>query len=390
MSLRLNYDRKECVSMYSVFYKIYNNTWIKSIRQGLLKVQPIILINCMLIIMLNIDYKMYNEHMTKLLSSNWKNIFQDMYNSMYMLTKILIIISISSQLAKVRINEKTSTKYIGNKLSTNIVGFVGITSAFIFDSFFNTSNSINIDANWTLISIIISIVFSEIYIKIHYYILDRKKNASSSYNRIVRQSFYAIWPATITIIILIVTTFIFKNMYLYIVNTLNNAIIYGDNGFFNDIKYIFLANAFWVIGGHGGDLIIHEVTFNRLPVDTFCNIGGSGSTMCLIIAILIYSVDKYSKKIAKISIIPSIFNINETIMYGLPILFNPIYIIPFILVPIVSYITSYIAMEYGIIEIVNTNISWIDPIISNAYKLTGSFGGIIVQVINIFIGVVIY
>ncbi|MGL4796422.1 MAG: EAL domain-containing protein, partial [Paraclostridium sp.] len=104
----------------------------------------------------------------------------------------------------------------------------------------------------------------------------------------------------------------------------------------------------------------------------------------------IYSVDKYSKKIAKISIIPSIFNINETIMYGLPILFNPIYIIPFILVPIVSYITSYTAMEYGIIEIINNNVTWIDPIVLNAYELTGSYGGVILQVINIFIGVIIY
>ena len=118
--------------------------------------------------------------------------------------------------------------------------------------------------------------------------------------------------------------------------------------------------------------------------------GGHGNTICLIIALIIYSTNKYSKKIAQISIIPSVFNINETIIYGLPILFNSIYVIPFIFVPIVSYVVSYIALQVGFMEIVNTNISWIDPIIYNAYELTGGYSGVIVQLINISIGVAIY
>ncbi|MGL5348865.1 MAG: EAL domain-containing protein [Peptostreptococcaceae bacterium] len=383
-------------SMYLTTYKIYNNTWIKSIRYGLLKVQPIILINCILILMLNIDSEIYNKSMEGLLASNWKVIVDQIYNSLYKIMKILTIISVCSELAKIRVSKKSNINYMGNNISINIVGFIGITAALIFnnilkiDNVFELSSSVIIDANWTLISIVIGIVSSEIYIKVYYYILETKKDLINSYDKVVRLSFLSILPSIITITLLVIITFLIKDEYLYVLNKLNDTIIYGTNGFFNDLKYIFLNNALWTIGGHGGDLIIHQSSFNRLYVDTFSSIGGSGNTICLIIAIIIYSTNKYSKKIAKISIIPSVFNINETIMYGLPILFNPIYIIPFIIVPIVSYIVSYVLVQVGFMEIVNTNISWIDPIIYNAYELTGGYSGIIVQLINISVGVAIY
>ena len=121
------------------------------------------------------------------------------------------------------------------------------------------------------------------------------------------------------------------------------------------------------------------------------NMGGAGSSICLIIAIILYSANKYSKRISVISIIPSIFNINETITYGLPILFNPIYIVPLTLTPIVLYAIAQGAFVLGLVEIVNNmDMSWIHPVLFNAYKLTGGFSGLILQIINIIVGVAIY
>ncbi|WP_438648224.1 EAL domain-containing protein [Romboutsia sp.] len=378
------------------FYKSYNNIWIKSIRRGLLKVQPLILINCILLIILNIDNNYYIDLMTKVISDNWKDIFQQIYSSLYSITKILIIISISGELAKIRRHEKRYIKYMGNSISENIVGIIGVTSAFIFsnivtmDGALGTGSNVIISSNWTMISIIVSIISSEVYIKIYYYILENKKNLVNNYDKVVRQSILAILPSIITVLIVMCVAFLIDSLYLNKIDLIDKITIHGSNNILNDIKYILIKNTLWIIGAHGGDLIIHGESFNRLYVDTFTNMGGAGSSICLIIAIILYSTNKYSKKISVISMIPSIFNINEIITYGLPILFNPIYIIPFILVPINLYITSHIAIEVGFIEMVNTNISWIDPIIFNAYKLTGGFNGLLVQVINIIIGVAIY
>lgn len=382
--------------MSTFFYKIYNSIYIKSIRRGLLKVQPIILINCIFIIILNIDNDTFMNVMKIMINDNWKNMFSEIYNSLYTLSKALIIISICSELAKIRINEKQDIKYLGNSVNSNMVGFIGLTSAITFSSIFTmesvvgTGSSVIIAANWTLLATVVSIVFSEIYIKIYYYMLDTRKSLVNSYERVVRQSILAILPSVLTIVIAICVAFLIDSFYFSQINGLDKITIYGGNSFLNDIKYIFAKNALWMIGGHGGDLIIHDQSFNRLYVDTFTNMGGAGSSICLIIAVILYSGNKYSKKISVISIIPSLFNINEIITYGLPILFNPIYVVPLTVTPIVLYAISQVAFKLGLVQIVNTDMSWTYPILFNAYKLTGGFSGLILQIINIVVGVIIY
>ncbi|MGL5354004.1 MAG: PTS transporter subunit EIIC, partial [Clostridium sp.] len=334
--------------------------------------------------------------MKVIINDNWEGMFNEIYNSLYMLSKALIVISICSELAKIRAYEKQDTKYKGNSVSPNMVGFIGLTSAIAFSSIFtmesvvDTGSSIIIAANWTLLAIVVSIIFSEVYIKIYYYILDSRKSLINSYDKVVRQSISAILPSVLTIIIAISVALLIESFYFSEINGIDKITIHGGNSFFNDIKYIFIKNALWIIGGHGGDLIVHGDSFNRLYVDTFSNMGGGGSTICLIIAILLYSKNKYSKKISVISIIPSIFNINETITYGLPILFNPIYIVPLTLTPIVLYAIAQGAFNFGLVEVVNTDMSWTHPILFNAYKLTGGFSGVILQSINIIVGVIIY
>ncbi|MGL5540610.1 MAG: EAL domain-containing protein [Erysipelotrichaceae bacterium] len=386
---------KRC-TMSTIFYSIYNSIYIKSIRRGLLKVQPIILINCIFIIVLNINDATFMNFMAAVIGDQWKGMFNEIYNALFMLSKALIIISICYELANIRVHQKQDIKYMGNGVSSSIVGFVGLASAITFTSIFtldsvsNTGSSVIIAANWTLLAIVVSILFSEVYIKIYYYMLDHRKNLINSYERSVRQSILAIAPLILTIGITIFVAMLIDAVYLSEFDGIGTITIHGSNSFLNDIKYIFIKNALWMVGGHGGDLIIHDHSFNRLYVDTFTNMGGAGSTICLIIAVIAYSSNKYSKKISIISIIPSFFNINEIITYGLPILFNPIFVIPLTLTPIVQYGIAQVAFELGIVSIVNTDMSWTYPVLFNAFKLTGGFSGLLLQVTNIIVGVLIY
>ncbi|MGL4737473.1 MAG: EAL domain-containing protein [Cellulosilyticaceae bacterium] len=389
-------DVKEKTLMSKYFYQIYKSIYIKSIRRGLLKVQPIILINCIFIIILNIESEIFMDIMKISIGDQWKEILREVYNSLYMLSKMLIIISICSELAKIRIYEKQDIKYMGNGVSSNMVGFIGLASAVAFSSIFtmqsaiDTGSSTIIAANWTLLAIVVGILFSEVYIKIYYEMLDRRRSLTNSYDKAVRQSVLAIIPSVLTIITVICVAFLIDSVFADAIYDMGQITIHGANSFINDIRYIFIKNVLWIIGGHGGDLIVHDASFNRLYVDTFTNMGGAGSTICLIIAILVYSRNKYSKKISVISIIPSTFNINETLTYGLPILFNPIYVVPLTVTPIVLYIIAQVAFELGLVEVVNTDMSWTYPVLLNAYKLTGGLGGMILQVINMIVGVMIY
>lgn len=76
--------------------------------------------------------------------------------------------------------------------------------------------------------------------------------------------------------------------------------------------------------------------------DTFANMGGSGMTLGLIIAIFIVSKRKDYRAVAKLAIVPGLFNINEPLMFGLPIVLNPILAIPFVLTPVINIWVGYL------------------------------------------------
>ena len=103
------------------------------------------------------------------------------------------------------------------------------------------------------------------------------------------------------------------------------------------------------------------VTYSGL-FDGFAAYGGSGATLGLIIAILLFSKAKEHKSIAKLSLAPGIFNINEMVIFGLPIVLNPIYMIPFILTPLVGEMIGYLSIAvFKIIPPIAFQVPWTTP-----------------------------
>ena len=126
-------------------------------------------------------------------------------------------------------------------------------------------------------------------------------------------------------------------------------------------------------------------------VDGFANYGGSGCTLGLIIAILIFSRMKDQKDIAKLSIGPGLFNINESVIFGLPIVLNPIFIIPFLIVPVVNLLIGYAAMMINFIPPIAYQVPWTTPGPLIPFIGTGGeFRGLIVGIICLAVSVLIY
>ena len=125
-------------------------------------------------------------------------------------------------------------------------------------------------------------------------------------------------------------------------------------------------------------------------VDAFSNYGGSGTTLGLIIAILIFSKMKDQKDIAKLSIGPGLFNINESVIFGLPIVLNPIFIIPFLLVPIINLLIGYGAMFIKIIPPIAYSVPWttpgpLIPFIGTGGKIMGLVVGIVCLAVSVLV-----
>lgn len=118
--------------------------------------------------------------------------------------------------------------------------------------------------------------------------------------------------------------------------------------------------------------------------------GGCGSAICLLIALLVFSRNRARRGLGLTAAFPMIFNINELMVFGLPIIFNPIMLIPFLAVPLVCYSVAYVALSAGIVPMITGEVAWTTPIILGGLRATGSAAGALLQLVNVLLGVLIY
>ena len=87
---------------------------------------------------------------------------------------------------------------------------------------------------------------------------------------------------------------------------------------------------------------------------------------------------------------PVFFNINELIVFGIPIVLNPIFLIPFIFVPLLLTLTSYLALFYGFVPYTSNLVEWTTPIFLSGYYSTNSISGSVLQLFNLVLGTACY
>lgn len=180
------------------------------------------------------------------------------------------------------------------------------------------------------------------------------------------------------------------------------------------LLYVCLSNLLWAFGLHGtfilgsiGEpIMLTAIQENmealkkgtELPnivtkpfLDSFGWMGGGGMIICLVIAIMIASKREDYRSITKVGIIPSLFNVSEPLMFGLPVVFNPLLGIPLFVVPAVTVTIAYYATALGIIAKTSVLIPWTTPPVISGYLATnGDWKASVLQVILIAIGVLIY
>ncbi|WP_208480866.1 PTS sugar transporter subunit IIC [Escherichia coli] len=107
-----------------------------------------------------------------------------------------------------------------------------------------------------------------------------------------------------------------------------------------------------------GEAIPH--TFVQGFWDHFLFIGGVGSTLPLAI-LLIRSRAAHLRTIGRMGFVPGLFNINEPILFGVPIIMNPILFIPFVFIPVINAILAWYAIDLGLVEKVVMMTAWTTP-----------------------------
>lgn len=128
------------------------------------------------------------------------------------------------------------------------------------------------------------------------------------------------------------------------------------------------------------------------PVDTMIWAGGTGATIGLVLLMTFFAKSKMMKTLGKVSFWPGIFNINEPVIFGVPIAFNPILMIPFILTPGILAGATYLLMTSGIVAMpIVGYVPWtLPPIVIGFVMSGGALSTTIWAACIVLISVVIY
>lgn len=125
--------------------------------------------------------------------------------------------------------------------------------------------------------------------------------------------------------------------------------------------------------------------------DLYGHMGGTGSTLALLLAVFIRSKLSSHRKFSRTVIAPGVFNINEPVIFGFPVLYNPLMMIPFILYPQINFIIAYFATSWGWVSKIVAYVPWsVPPFISGWLGSGGDFRNVILQAVLLALGVVIY
>lgn len=239
----------------------------------------------------------------------------------------------------------------------------------------------------------------------------------------VARTFKILFPIIIVTISFSVANFLLLKVtngggiHTLIYNVLQAPLTKLGDSVFSVVTFAIVSNLLWIMGIHGPNTIaaVRDTMFAEANAanlayvqahgtawgapfpttwalnDAFANYGGSGMTLGLIIAIFIFSKAKDQKDIAKLSIAPGLFNINESVIFGLPIVLNPIFIIPFLIVPVVNVLIGYGAIWFKIIPPIAYGVPWTTPGPLIPFLGTGGeFMGLVVGIVCLAVSVLIY
>jgi PTS system cellobiose-specific IIC component len=269
-------------------------------------------------------------------------------------------------------------------------------------------------------AILIAILATELY----HVFSNLKINISEDMAEEVRQMFAALFPVMLSVFCIALTNGIIlmtsgKGVDEWIYTGLSFLFSAADGGgLAGTLFLVFGIHIFWFFGIHGGNVmdsimasafgenllhntelyaINHNAFDGQLAIiskgflDTFVFMGGAGTSLSIIIAVLIIARSRYMRGIAKMGGIFVVFNMNEIVLFGFPVILNPILLIPFLLTPLTVTLISWSAMSLGLAARVVTEVHWAMPPLISGYLATGGhLSGSILQMINITAGILIY
>ena len=210
---------------------------------------------------------------------------------------------------------------------------------------------------------------------------------------VVYESFLSLTPLFFLVVSFWLLRFVFGLDVNAAVQAVFAPMVFALNTLPGILVYALLVTLLWSVGIHGDntlDAIVAPIFLQYLAANvaattagqplpyvtaqgffsTFVNVGGTGATIALAL-VLWRSKDAGFRKISRLSLPTQIFQINEPIFFGLPIVLNPVFMVPYVLTALILTTASYLLMHWNVIHRPMVNVPWTTPPIIGHYLVSG-------------------
>lgn len=379
--------------------KVGSNRYLNAIRDAFMLAFPLTMFGSILLIILNIPgFAVLAPDLHSFLSQGFSHAIDATMNMM----TVFVAFGIGYYISKSRGVEP-------------IFGAaIAAASFFILTPFFETGQDwpanmgihlYRFGAQGMFVALIFGIISSEIYS----YVTNKDITIKmpEQVPPTVAKSFAAIIPGTVALLSMTVIAWAFMytpwgNVHDFIYTVVQAPLESLGSTLPATLVAIFFIQFLWFFGLHG-QIIVNSVLdpiWNSLALqnvngaehivtkpfmETFTvGLGGSGGTLVVLIMILVFVRSKRYRQFAKMAIAPGIFNVNEPVIFGLPVVLNVKVAIPWILAPMASVTIAYLAMEWGIVPVTTgVTVPWTIPVFISGFLATSSIMGSLLQLVQL-------
>lgn len=390
--------------------KLNNNRYLTALRDGFMVALPLIIFGSIFVVIANLPF------LDKLLSEDAYAAYQNALNPASAAT-----LSIMGLFVIVGIGYKLTEQY---KLEAIYGGVVALASVLILtpqilEGITGVIPTTALSAEGLFLGLITAFISAELY----RFFVQRNWTIKMppGVPDAVSRSFSALIPITLTLSVFLIIRIIFsytsfETVQNFIYTIIQEPLTQLGSGLGATIVAVLLIQIFWFFGLHGQILINsvfdpiwyalndqNLVAFqagDELPniitkqfIDTFLvGMGGSGMTLAVILLIFLIGRSRQLKELGKLGGPSGIFNVNEPIIFGLPIIMNPLILIPWLLAPVVITIITYVSMSIGLVPPpAGIIVPWTTPPIISGFLATGNaWQGAVLQIVNLAIVMAIW
>ncbi|RBP42694.1 PTS cellobiose transporter subunit IIC [Garciella nitratireducens] len=385
--------------------KLNNNRYLTALRDGFMVSLPLIIFGSIFVVIANFPF------LDKVLSERAYTAYQNALAPASAAT-----LSIMGLFVIVGIAYKLTHYYGGEAIYGGVVALASylILTPQTLDGIEGVIPTSSLGAEGMFLGILTAFVSAEVY---RFFV---NKNVTikmpPGVPEAVSRSFSALIPISLTLVVFLTIRIIFSFTFFqtaqnFIFTVIQQPLTKLGSGLGATILAVLLIQIFWFFGLHG-QIIVNSVfdpiwyalnnqnlqafqSGQELPniitkqfIDTFLvGMGGTGMTLAVVILIFLIGRSRQTKELGKLGGPAGIFNVNEPIIFGLPIIMNPLVLIPWILAPIIVTIITYFSMSTGLVpKPAGIIVPWTTPIGLSGFLATGnSWRGAVLQIFNLLV-----